>query len=63
KALIGTFEEEPELKILNGRWGPYLSYKKKNYKLPKGTEAESLSLEDCMKIIREGTSSRKGRKK
>ncbi|MGV8093876.1 MAG: type I DNA topoisomerase [Mangrovibacterium sp.] len=62
-ALIRTFDEEPDLKILNGRWGPYLSYKKKNFKLPKGTDAGKLSLEDCMKIVRESAPAKKGRKK
>ncbi len=63
KALIKTFDEEPELRILEGRWGPYISYKKKNYKIPKGTEAEKLELADCMKIIEEGPKPKKGRKK
>ncbi len=62
-ALIRTFDEEPDLKILNGRWGPYLSYKKKNFKLSKGTDAATLTLEDCMKIIQETAPSKKGRKK
>lgn len=53
KKLIKTFEEESELKVLNGRWGPYISYKKKNYKIPKDTKAEELNLEDCMKLIEE----------
>jgi DNA topoisomerase-1 len=51
KAVIQIFEEEPELRVLNGRWGPYISYKKKNYKIPKKMKAEELSLEDCKKII------------
>ena len=63
QALIRTFDEEPELRILNGRWGPYISYKKKNYKIPKNTEAEKLELADCMKIIEEGPKPKKGRKK
>ena len=62
-ALIKTFEEEPELRILNGRWGPYISYKKNNYKIAKGTEATQLTLDDCMKIINEGPAPKKGRKK
>ncbi|WP_372773948.1 type I DNA topoisomerase [Mangrovibacterium sp.] len=62
-ALVKTFDEEPELRILNGRWGPYISYKKKNYKIAKGTDATQLSLEDCMKIIEAGPAPRKGRKK
>ncbi len=48
---IKTFEEEPDLQVLNGRWGPYISYQKKNYRIPKDVEAASLSLEDCMKLI------------
>ncbi|MEL7587532.1 MAG: type I DNA topoisomerase [Prolixibacteraceae bacterium] len=63
KALVKTFDEEPELKILNGRWGPYLSYKKKNFKLPKGTDAEKMTLEDCMKVIKDTAPAKKGRKK
>ena len=62
-ALIKTFDEEPDLRILNGRWGPYISYKKKNYKIAKGTEADKMTLEDCMKIISEGATPKKGRKK
>ncbi len=50
---IKKFDEEPELELLNGRFGPYIAYKKKNYKLPKGTEPASLSFADCMKIIEE----------
>jgi DNA topoisomerase-1 len=48
---IKTFEEEPELHVLNGRYGPYITYKKSNYKIPKGQKPEELSLEDCRKII------------
>lgn len=63
KAVIKTFDEEPELRVLNGRWGPYISFNKKNYKIPKGTEAENLSLEDCRKIIEEGPAPKKGKRK
>ena len=49
---IKIFKEEPELQILNGRWGPYISYKKKNFRLPKGVNAEELTLENCLKIIK-----------
>jgi DNA topoisomerase-1 len=50
-AVIRTFAEEPELKILKGRWGPYISYKQENYRIPKGTEIGSISLDECRKII------------
>jgi DNA topoisomerase-1 len=58
KAVIKTFDSEPEIKILNGRWGPYISYKKKNYKIPKKLNAEELLLEDCKKIIDEVSSAK-----
>jgi DNA topoisomerase-1 len=65
KAVIRVFEEEPELRVLNGRWGPYISYKKGNYKIPKKVEAEKLTLEDCMKIIAASPEpkTKRGRKK
>nr|WP_321523374.1 type I DNA topoisomerase [uncultured Macellibacteroides sp.] len=59
---IKSFEEEPELQILNGRFGAYIAYKKSNYKIPKGTEPISLTLEQCMKII-EDTPEKKTTKK
>lgn len=65
KKIIKTFEENQELRVLNGRWGPYISFRKKNYKIPKTTDPESLSLEDCMKLIEKGEkkTKAKGKKK
>lgn len=51
--LIKQFTEEPELKVLNGRWGPYISFKKNNYKIPKGVEAANITLAQCKEIIEE----------
>ena len=51
--LIKRYDEDAELEVLNGRYGAYIAYKKKNYKLPKGTEASELSYTDCMRIIEE----------
>ena len=53
KKIIKTFDKEPALQILNGRWGPYIACNKQNYKIPKNTDAASLSFDDCMKIISE----------
>ena len=53
KKVIRTFDEEPELHILNGRYGPYISFENKNYRIPKGSDANLLTLEDCRKIISE----------
>ena len=51
KKVLRTFDEEPEMEILNGRFGVYIAYKKKNYKIPKGVDAEKLTLADCLKIV------------
>lgn len=59
KALLRTFEEDPSIRVIEGRWGPYISYEKKSYKIPKGTEIETLSLEDCKKFIEEGGKDKK----
>jgi len=58
-AILRTFENEPDLLVLNGRWGAYISYKKENYKIPKTIKPEELSLDDCMKIIEQTPSSSK----
>jgi DNA topoisomerase-1 len=60
--VIKTFTDNPDIQILNGRWGPYISFKKLNFKIPKGSEPSSLSKEDCMKII-ESTAVKKKPKK
>ena len=49
--VIKTFAEDAELQVLNGRWGPYLAKGKTNYKLPKGTDAPTLTYEDAQKIM------------
>jgi DNA topoisomerase-1 len=48
---IRKFDKEPDLEVLNGRFGPYIAYKGKNYKIPKGTDPVKLTLEECMTII------------
>ena len=51
---IKKFEEDPEMEILKGRFGPYISYQKANYRIPKTvTDPATLTLEDCKKIIAE----------
>jgi DNA topoisomerase-1 len=60
---IKTFEKEG-IQILNGRWGPYISFEKKNYKIPKETDPKELTVADCKKIIGEtGTKKKTSRKK
>jgi DNA topoisomerase-1 len=60
--IIKTFDEEPDLQILNGHWGPYISYKKNNYKIPKGREASKLSKDDCLEIIQKTPQKKKPKK-
>jgi len=58
--IIKTFDEEKDIQVLKGRWGPYISYKGQNLRIPKGTEAETLTLEEIHKMASEGNFS-KGR--
>lgn len=51
--IIQTFEEEPGLIVQHGRYGPYISFEKQNYKIPKTVKPEELTLEDVRKIIAE----------
>lgn len=39
------------IQVLNGRWGPYITKDKQNFKIPKDVDAKGLSLDDCVKII------------
>lgn len=53
KKMIKVYEEDADLQVLNGRWGPYIKYQKKNYKIPKDKVAEDLTFEDCKALIEE----------
>ena len=48
---IKTFAEDPDLQVLNGRYGPYIAYKKKNYKIPENIEPADLTMEACFKLM------------
>lgn len=54
--VIKIFDADTDLQLLNGRFGPYIAYKKKNYKIPKGKEPKDLTFEECMAIIESDTS-------
>ncbi len=52
KALINEFTDgDTVIQVKNGRYGPYITSGRKNYRIPKGTEPSTLSLEDCKQII------------
>ena len=50
---LRKFDEDPKLEVLNGRYGPYIAYDGKNYRLPKNMheKAAQLSYEECMEIV------------
>lgn len=60
--MIKTFDGRDDVQLLNGRYGAYLKIGKDNFKLPKGTVAESLSLEECLAIAADQNNAPKKRK-
>jgi len=60
-----TISKFGEIRVLSGRFGPYIKSGKKNYKIPKGVEPEKLDKSACQKIIAEAPHSKvnKGGKK
>jgi DNA topoisomerase I len=48
-----------DIMVLNGRYGPYLTKDKLNYRLPKGTDAEKLTKEECIQIIEKSDKTKK----
>lgn len=52
-AVINAFSEAPDIQILKGRYGPYIKQGKNNFKIPKGSDAAALSLEQVRKIIKD----------
>ncbi|HOO97925.1 MAG TPA: type I DNA topoisomerase [Bacteroidales bacterium] len=48
-----------DIKILNGRYGPYLTRDKQNYRIPKGADAEKLTKEECINIIEKSEKKKK----
>lgn len=48
--IIKTFTEDPEVQILNGRWGPYISFKGRNIRIPKGKEPNSFTYAEIVEL-------------
>jgi DNA topoisomerase I len=63
KALIHDFENDPPIKVIQGRYGPYMTVGKENYKLPKDIDPEALTLEKCLEIAENSQPTNKGGKR
>jgi DNA topoisomerase-1 len=59
--IISTFDQDPDLRVLNGRFGPYITYKNSNFKIPKTTDPKTLTYEACMAIIEDPNNAPKKR--
>ena len=59
KIIDGTFQKksnvikefERGVKVMNGKYGPYLNFNKKNYKIPKNINAQEITYKQCQSII------------
>lgn len=60
---IKLFEEDSDLQVLNGRYGPYIKYQNSNYKIPKTTDPKKLTLEECKRIIEDSAKDKKSKSK
>ena len=57
---LRKFDEEPDMEIMNGRFGPYISFRGKNYRIPKTVkEPASLSYEKCLEIVEKADAKKK----
>ena len=53
KAILRTFDQDPEVRVLDGRWGPYIKAGKDNVKIPKGTDYNELSFDEIHSLVEE----------
>jgi len=61
---INAFKSaDDEILVLNGRYGPYITYNKQNYRIPKSVDASKLTLDDCLEIIKKSPAPTKNKKK
>ena len=61
KNVIRTFSENPDLKVMNGRYGAYITNGTDNYRIPKEMLAENLTYQDCVNIMANNTPTSKKR--
>ena len=60
---ITVFDENPDIQVLNGRYGPYIKAGKKNVKIPKGTDPKSLTLAQCIELAEKAPEKKRRGKK
>ena len=65
KVTSSTIKEFPDndITVLNGKFGPYIKHSGNNYKIPKGTDASTLELDDCLRIINDDSNLSKNSKR
>jgi len=61
--VVMTFAEDADMKVLRGRFGIYISYKKANYKIPRQYDANNLTYQDCLDIVNNPDNASKKRSK
>jgi len=61
KNVIRSFSEDENLKVMNGRYGAYITNGSDNYKIPKGVVVETMTYEECAEIVKNGTPTAKKR--
>lgn len=55
--------KDSDIQVINGRYGPYIKHASSNYKIPKGTDAATLTEEACLEIINNSKPTEKGRRR
>ena len=53
KKVLKSFSDDPDVEIMNGRYGAYISFQGSNYKIPKSSDPMELTSEDCHELIRQ----------
>lgn len=61
--IIKTFDENPDIQVLNGRYGPYIKAGKKNVKIPKDQDPKSLTLAQCVELAENSPTKKRSFKK
>ena len=52
KKVLKSFPGNPEMEVMNGRYGAYIAYQGSNYKIPKNVDPSTLTVEECQEIIK-----------